>query len=625
MIRPLLAAIVAVLASCASAPNGAPAGFRQSVFTPRELPMDLHSRSEPNRVRVTHLDLDVTLDFGAQELRGAAELSFDRLDRSAPLLLDAQGLAIVDVVGSDGRARRWSLSAEDPLLGAALKIELAPDDTKVRIAYHTTERAAALQWLAPEQTADRTQPFLFTQGQSILTRTWIPLQDSPGVRMTYSAKVRAPAGLTVVMSAEQLGRDADGAWCFRMPQAIPPYLIALAAGDLAFESISERCGVWAERSLVHGARDELVDTEKMIQAAEELFGPYRWGRYDLIILPPSFPFGGMENPRLTFATPTILAGDKSLVALVAHELAHSWSGNLVTNATWRDFWLNEGFTVYCEQRIMEKVFGAARSDLEKELSRHELDVEMTELEPWQQVLHIDLAGKNPDDGFSGVPYEKGALFLRRLEQIWGREAFDEFLGSYFDGHAFQSITTEDFLAWLRAKLFARDLAKAKLVDLDQWLEKPGMPADAPQYDTPALGDVERECAKWVAGTPAKSLATRGWVTQQWQHFIHRLPADVSNERLVELDETFGFTRTHNCEVLCDWLVLAIRKRYLAADQRLAEFLNTVGRRKFLKPLYTELAKTPEGLARARAIYAQARPRYHAVSTATVDKLLDWKP
>ncbi|MCC6409226.1 MAG: M1 family metallopeptidase [Planctomycetes bacterium] len=631
MFRTFVPLVAVLLVGCAGVrtaaiePESDVASFRQPAYSPRELPMDFHSRSEPNRVRVTHLDLDLTLDFDARELRGAAELSFERFDRDAPLKLDTQGLAIVDVVGPDGRPRAWSLSADDPILGAALTIQLAPDDAKVRIAYHTTERAAALQWLSPEQTADRKQPFLFTQGQSILTRTWIPLQDSPGVRATYSAAVRAPKELTVVMSAEHLGRGDDGVWRFRMPQAIPPYLIALAAGDIAFEPISDRCGVWAEPSKVVGARDELGDTEKMIQAAEKLFGPYRWGRYDIIVLPPSFPFGGMENPRLTFATPTILAGDKSLVALVAHELAHSWSGNLVTNATWRDFWLNEGFTVFCEQRIMEVVFGDARSNLEKSLARHELDLEMKDLEPWQQVLHIDLAGKNPDDGFSGVPYEKGALFLRRLEAEWGRAAFDEFLTGYFDHHAFQSITTDDFLAWLRSQLFARDPSRADAVDLVEWLEKAGLPADAPRYESPALGDVDRERERWLRGTPARSLATERWVTQQWQHFIHTIPDDVSIDRLVELDEAFGFTRSHNCEILCDWLVLATRRRYLAADERLAEFLTEVGRRKFLKPLYTELAKTPEGLARARSIYATARPRYHAVSTGTIDKLLGWTP
>jgi hypothetical protein len=330
----------------------------------------------------------------------------------------------------------------------------------------------------------------------------------------------------------------------------------------------------------------------------------------------------MENPRLTFATPTILAGDRSLVSLVAHELAHSWSGNLVTNATWRDFWLNEGFTVYCEQRIMERVFGAERATLERQLSRHELEKEMRELAPWQQVLHMDLTGKHPDDGFSSVPYVKGALLLRRLEVLAGRERFDAFLRGYFDGHAFRSITTADFVSSLKKDLFP-GAPQAAQVDLDLWLEKPGLPADAPSDSSPALARVDAERARWLAGTKASALDSRGWVTQQWQHFINTLPADVPLERLTELDQTFSFTASRNSEILTDWLVLSIKRQYRPADQRLSDFLMTVGRRKFIKPLYAELAKTTAGLAKARAIYAKARPRYHAVSTSTIDKILKW--
>jgi leukotriene-A4 hydrolase len=585
--------------------------------------MDIHSHAEPNKVRARHVSLDLTLDFARKQVRGTAAVSFDRLDPTAPLVLDASALVIEAVTGDDGGSRSWQVGPEDPNIGAAITIALAPGDRRVKVAYHSTEKAAALQWLAPEQTRDHKQPFLFTQGESILTRSWIPLQDSPGVRITYDAAIRAPAELTVVMSAEQQGRGADGVWRFRMPQAIPPYLIALGSGVLAFEPISARSGVWAEPSLVKAARDELADTEAMIQAAEALFGPYRWGRYDLLVLPPSFPFGGMENPRLTFATPTVLAGDKSLVALVAHELAHSWSGNLVTNATWRDFWLNEGFTVYCEQRIMERVFGPERSLLEKDLARRDLEREMTELAPWQQVLHMNLAGKHPDDGFSGVPYEKGALFLRRLEELYGRERFDEFLRGYFAAHAFQSITTADLVAWLQKELFPTDPARASAIDLDTWLEKPGLPADAPRSSSPALAQVDRELARWAAGTAPAALATSGWVTQQWQHFINTLPPQVPEARLAELDTTFHFTSSGNSEILCDWLVQAIKRGYHPADARLTEFLMNVGRRKFLKPLYSELAKTPAGLARAREIYGKARPRYHAVSSGTIDKILNW--
>jgi aminopeptidase N len=587
------------------------------------IPKDEHSHADPNRTRVTHLRLALALDFTGKIACGRAELQLERPHPDAPLVLDARGLEIESVSGPDGKGRSFQLGQEAEGFGAPLTVTLEPDDRSVRIDYKTTARSEALQWLEPEQTRDRRQPFLFTQGQAILTRTWIPLQDTPGVRITYEAEVKAPPGITVVMSAEQLGQT-NGTWRFRMTQPIPPYLIALAAGDLAFEPISPRSGIWAEPSLAKSARDELDDTEKMIQAAEALFGPYRWGRYDIIVLPPSFPFGGMENPRLTFATPTVLAGDKSLVTLVAHELAHSWSGNLVTNATWRDFWLNEGFTSYFEHRIMEKVFGSERSKLEKQLARDELERELSDLPEWQEVLHIDLRGKHPDDGFSGVPYEKGSLFLQRLEQVFGRAKFDAFLRSWFDGHAFRSVTTGDLVTALKQDLFAADPAKAATIDLKVWLEAPGLPPDAPRTSSQALAQVDAQRQRWLAGTPARQLDTKAWVTQQWQHFIKTLPADVALPKLAELDLTFRLTRSGNSEILSDWLLLSIRRGYRAADDRLSEFLLTCGRRKFLKPLYTELAKTEEGRQRARAIYAKARPRYHAVSTGTIDQILGWK-
>ncbi|MCY3001979.1 MAG: M1 family metallopeptidase [Planctomycetota bacterium] len=618
MTRPaalLLSLLAALLASACTSMSNATA--------PSPAARDLHSHAEPERVRVKHVALDLTLDFAARRAEGTARLELDRRDAAAPLVLDAVALDITSVTGSSGGARRFTLGPADPALGSRFEIELAPRDTAVTIHYRTTEGAQAMQWLEPTQTAGGKQPFLFTQGQSILTRSWIPLQDSPGVRVTYEATIRAPAGLVPVMSAEQLGRGADGAWRFRMPEAIPPYLIALACGELEFREISNRTGVWAEPSVVGLAREELVDTERMVQHAEALFGPYRWGRYDLIVLPPSFPFGGMENPRLTFATPTILAGDRSLVGLVAHELAHSWSGNLVTNATWRDFWLNEGFTVYFEQRIMERVFSPERSAMEKVLARRDLELEMAHLEPWQQVLHCDLSGHHPDDGFSAVPYEKGALFLRRIEELVGREEFDRFLRGWFDGHAFESVTTEEFLVWLDEKLLSRHPdARAKL-DLQAWLYAPGLPADAPRTSSGLLDAVDREVERWTKGTPAAELMVRGWVTQQWQRFLDALPDDLRVTQMAELDRTFRFTQSGNSEILCAWLVICAHNRYGAADKATAEFLLRVGRRKFLKPIYGELAKSPEGLRRAKEIYALARPRYHAVATRTLDELLSW--
>lgn len=587
--------------------------------------MDIHSYSRPDAVRVTHASLDLDLDFPARVIRGSVRLDIERTDRTAPLRLDSKFLKIAGVEGADGKPRRHGSEGDDAALGSALVIELQPGDSSVTIRYETTAECEALQWLKPEQTFGRKHPFLFTQGQSILTRSWIPLQDSPGVRMTYDARVRAPQGLVPVMSAESLGRDEHGAYRFRMPQAIPSYLIALACGDLAFEPISARCGIWADPAQVRSARRELEDTERMIVEAERLFGPYRWGRYDLVILPPAFPFGGMENPRLTFATPTILAGDKSLVSLVAHELAHSWSGNLVTNATWRDFWLNEGFTVYFESRIMESIFGVERARMERQLAIAELEKTLRELEPWQTVLHIDLAGHHPDDGFSDVPYTKGALFLTRIEQLAGRERFDRFLRQWFDAHAFQSVTTETFLDFLDKQLIAEDRQRYAPLSIGEWLEKPGLPADAPRPSTDALSQVDRELTKWRLSRQVEGIDTSGWVTQQWQHFLEGLEQDLDASAMSRLDARFQLTGSGNSEILVIWLRLSIRHGYKPADARLEEFLMTVGRRKFLEPLYKELATTNQGLARAKAIYAQARPRYHAVSAGTIDEVLGLKP
>jgi aminopeptidase N len=585
--------------------------------------MDQHSHSQPDRVRVTHVALDLSIDHARREIAGTARLALDRRDRGSPVVLDSQGLAIERVAGTDGTPRRFDLGPADENLGSALTIALAPGDKDVAITYRTTEHADALQWLAPEQTSGKKKPFLFTQGESIFTRTWIPLQDSPGVRVTYEARVRVADGLTVVMSAEQLGRDADGAYRFRMTHPIAPYLIALACGDLAFEPISKRCGIWAEPSVVHAARTELADTEAMVASAESLFGPYRWGRYDLIVLPPSFPFGGMENPCLTFATPTILAGDKSLVSLVAHELAHSWSGNLVTNATWSDFWLNEGFTVYFENRIMEKVYGKERAVMEAQLDLADLEREMKDLEPRDQVLYIDLTGRHPDDGFSGVPYTKGASLLWRIEQVFGREKFDRFLRAYFDDHAFQSITTWQFVAYLKRELFAQDPQRAAEIDLDEWLTKPGLPKDTPRPSSPALVRVDREIATWKSTRDPKAIDTGGFVTQQWLHLLEGIADALDAESMKKLDDAFHLTTTGNCEIADVWLRLAIANHYATADARLEEFLMTIGRRKYLEPLYKELAKTDAGMKRAREVYAKARPGYHAVATGTIDKILKW--
>ncbi|MGE5412593.1 MAG: M1 family metallopeptidase, partial [Syntrophomonadaceae bacterium] len=529
--------------------------------------------------------------FSARGLSGTAILHLERLDPAATVVqLDTRGLEIERVESGDGRSwapARHELGTPDPILGAGLAITLAPNQDRVRVAYATSPRASGLQWLEPAQTAGRRQPFLFSQSQAIHARSWAPVQDTPAVRITFDATVRTPPELVALMGAAGNSTgERGGAYRFRMPQRIPAYLMAIAAGDIGFAPLGPRSGVYAEPSVVPRAAAEFADTERMMAAAERLYGPYRWDRYDILVLPPSFPFGGMENPRLTFATPTVLAGDKSLVALVAHELAHSWSGNLVTNATWSDFWLNEGFTTYIERRIVEEVYGADFAAMEAVLGRQDLEDELARLDDRDEILHIDLSGRDPDEGATRLPYEKGALLLRSIEELYGRGRFDAFLRGYFDHFAFQSITTADFVAYLGEHLVGRDGRAAEALPLEDWIERPGLPAVAPRPVSEALGRVARAAEAWSGGrTEEAARAFPTWSTQERLQFLRRLPTPLPSARLAELDAAFGLSRSGNSEIAFQFLMMALRSGYTGADARLEDFLTSIGRRKFIKPLY----------------------------------------
>ena len=596
---------------------------------------DPHSFGNLDQVRVHHVVLDLTVDFEHRILRGTAVLELVRqpgCPADAPLVLDSRGLTIEQVgLRQPGSTRdvftptTFHVDPPDAIKGSRLTIKLSPSASQVRIAYQTAPSAGALQWLEPALTAGKAKPFLFTQSQAIHARSWIPLQDSPAVRLTFTANIHVPQGLTAVMAAESKsapGDESQGLFHFVMPQPIPSYLIALAVGDLAFGPLGKRTGVWAEPSVLKAAAHEFAEVEKMVESAEKQFGPYRWGRYDILVLPPSFPFGGMENPRLTFATPTVLAGDRSLVSLIAHELAHSWSGNLVTNATWRDFWLNEGFTTYIERRIVEDIFGRDQADMEAVLGMGDLREELGRLPEKDQILHVDLTGRDPDDGMTQIPYEKGSLFLRTLDQTFGRARFDTFLRAYFDEHVFQSITTADFVAFLRDRLLSQGPPSPRSIDLDAWLERPGLPAGFPEPKSRRLGVIDQVARNWVLGSvPTGKLGAAQWSTQEWLRFLQGLPEKLPVERMTELDQAFGLTARGNSEIAHQWLLMSVRNDYKPAEARLESYLTSIGRRKLVLPLYRALLATPRGRERAAAIYAKARQTYHPITADSIDRLL----
>ncbi len=626
-----------VLAACLSAISLLGCTVTPNAKTPavRESPWDVHSHSRPEDVRVTHVDLDLTVNFEERRLAGRATLKLSRRVASAPAILDVKALKVRSVLSGSGAGlseASWRLERGTELLGDALVVRLGGNDDTLAIDYETTPAGTGLLWLDPLQTAGKKHPYLFSQSQAIHARTWFPCQDTPAVRMTYTATVKASPELLAVMSAERISEDpARGVYRFSMPQPIPSYLVALAVGDLAFRPLGPRSGVYTEPSLVDAAAWEFADTERMIAAVEKLYGPYRWGRFDILVLPPSFPAGGMENPRLTFVSPTLLAGDRSLVNTIAHELAHSWSGNLVTNATWSDVWLNEGFTTYLEQRIIEALFGVARLDMEGMLSVRDLKAELRSLKPADQALRVSLtADRDPDDAFTGVPYTKGALFLRHLERTFGRDAFDAFLKSYFERNAFQTVTSDGFLSELNEGLLSKNPVAAAKAKLDEWLNGPGLPADAPLFTSEALDRIDAQIAVWKAGRKAtEAFETKAWTTQEWVHFVQAVGDTLPHEKLGELDETFRFTASGNAEINLVWLKLCIQSGYHIANAsvraKLQAFLTTVGRPRLIKPLYKALAKTKDGMALARGLLKIAKPGYHKVAIREIEDVLAKAP
>lgn len=589
------------------------------------LPADPHSFAQPDRVKVKHTHLDLKVDFQTRTIQGTARLDITAAENGDTLVLDTRNLNIQKVrTGNPAKELAFSLDSAQPFLGQALRIPVPKGaSSQVFIDYSTTEGADALQWLEPEQTAGKKHPFLFTQGQAILSRTWFPCQDGPGIRFTWSADVQVPAGLKAVMSSENRTADtAAGKFHFEMPHPVPAYLVALSVGNLAFQPIDARTGVFAEPEMLSKSVYEFADLGKMVEAAESLYGTYRWGRYNVLVLPPSFPFGGMENPCVTFATPTILAGDRSLVSLIAHELAHSWSGNLVTNSNWNDFWLNEGFTVYFERRIMEKLEGKEYADMLAVIGYQDLTLTLEDLknEPQSTCLKLNLAGKDPDDGMNDIAYEKGYRLLCLIEKQVGREKWDAFLKGYFDAHAFQSMTTEDFLSYLEAQLLKPAGISLETSGIKDWIYKPGLPAGAEVPVSARFEAVEKALTAFSSGTLPQKETTTKWSSHEWLHFLRGLPDGLSSAQMKILDESFHFTQTGNNELLFEWLMWSVKVGYAPADAALENFLIHTGRRKFVLPLYKELVKTEAGKQRAARIFELGKANYHSVTRGSVAAL-----
>jgi leukotriene-A4 hydrolase len=587
-----------------------------------------HSYAQPDQVVVTHLDLDLKLDFPHKQLEGQATLKLDwKNPQASSLVLDTRDLKIakIEALGADGKTTslKYALAPRDKQLGEKLTIATPTHPIQVRIVYTTSPDASGLQWLTPAQTADKKLPFMFSQSESIHARSWVPLQDSPAIRFSYTAHVTAPKDVRVVMSAlNDAKHPLNGDYSFDQPHPIPSYLLAIGAGDIAVKETGPRSAVYAESSVVGKAAHEFEDTEQMIATAEKLYGPYRWGRYDILVLSPSFPYGGMENPDMTFATPTVLVGDKSLVSLVAHELAHSWSGNLVTAASWRDIWLNEGVTTYVQGRITEALYGKGLADEEALLSARALQKEIGAMPANSQKLAPDPRGIDADDSLSDVAYDKGSWFLRTLEQRFGRATFDNYLKGYFNHFAFQSITTEQMLDYMKPNLIEKYPGKMSWTEVQNWVYGTGIPKDAPLPDSPHFDTIDQERSAFLAGQmPADKLGAKDWNTQEWMYFLDRLPNVTPLAKIQQLDAAWHLTGTPNAEIGMRWYSHAIAAGDKAVWPAAAEHMIRIGRLYLTVPLYKALVGTPDGLAYAEQVYAKAKAGYHPLTQQVVEYLI----
>ncbi len=626
------AAAISLLGLSACKPSTGEAERIVAPVLASEQARDEFTFARPQEARVSHVSLDLNLDFAAKEVAGTATLDVDAAKDAKEVVLDSDGLRIATVTDGAGHALEWKLGTKIEDKGEPLSIRLptarVSGTRKIKITYKSAPAAEALQWLAPEQTAGGKHPYLFSQGQAILNRSWIPTQDSPGIRQSWDAKITAPAELKVVMSgiaqgAAQPAGAGRHSFSFRMDKAVAPYLIAIAAGNIEFRELGPRTGVWTEPETMPAAAAELADTEAMVTAAEGLYGDYRWGRYDMIVLPPSFPYGGMENPVMTFLTPTFIAGDRSLTGLVAHELAHSWSGNLVTYASWRDGWLNEGVTSYLENRISEVVFGKQRAAQERALGFAEIERMIEEQGANSPLTALRTpVGTSPFDTDGTATYEKGALFLHTIEAAVGRQKFDSWLKSWFDRHAFQPATTEMFLADLRANLIKGDARLEATLLLDQWAYAPGLPANAATPDPAAFAAVDKAVATYAGPGTIPQEDWTGWSTAERMRFLQELPAKRSVEQLAALDQALSLSGSGNNEVRFLWLKLALTNRYDPAVPQAQDFLARVGRNKFVTPLYKVLKEQGGwGMAIARPLYQRTRPGYHSYTRGNIDEVM----
>ncbi len=587
---------------------------------------DIHTLSNPLEVVVKHSNFDLEINFQTKTISGKITHQIENLTGCQTLILDTRGLTIQKVLLDETEPASFALGPEQNSLGKPLEITINKKTSSVSIFYSTSPESPALQWLTPEQTSGKKHPLLFTLSQPIFARCWFPCQDTPGVRFTYTADIRVPKDMLALMSAENpREKNPDGLYHFQMNQPVPSYLVALATGNFCYEAVDARTGVYAEPQIIGKALWELADMGKMLDAAEELCGDYRWGQFDVLVLPQAFPLNMTGNPRLSYITPTILSGDRSLTYILALAMAHSWPGSLVTVANWSEIWLNEAFALYIERRLIEKLDGKSFADILAVSGYQDLHQEFKNIgySSDHTQLKSNSPSRLPNEDYALIIREKGYLFLLKIEKIIGREHWDAFLKGYFNELAFHPVTTDIFIEYFERQVITGDKKTEDQLGLFKWIFESGLPSNCPMPKSIRLFNVSQLIFQWKNGTPLSELNTKKWSTHEWMHFLRHLPANLTPDQLSDLDETFGFSFTLNPKILAAWLLIAINNGYKNCYALTEHFLTTVGRSKFIIPLYKALMASEEGRVFAKEIYKKTRPDYLYANTSVLDNILEF--
>ncbi|KAJ3272315.1 Leukotriene A-4 hydrolase [Terramyces sp. JEL0728] len=595
-------------------------------------PVDPNSFANTDKVITTHTHLTWVADFGGKVFKGSAKHTFKASSNGDKVVLDTRFL-IVKLATRDGNSLKFELAKDDEKFGTALTIStdyIAGQVFDIVIDYETTDKCTATQWLSPAQTVGKVHPYMFSQCQAIHARSLLPCQDTPSVKITYSSQITVPKPLTALMSAVRTSFDeSTNTFHYKQATSIPSYLIAIAIGNLKGIKVGPRSTVWSEPEVVEAAAWEFEDTETFIKIGEDLLTPYCWGIYDLLVLPSSFPYGGMENPCLTFVTPTLLAGDRSLVDVVAHEIAHSWMGNLVTTQNWEHFWLNEGFTVFIERKIAGRLHGEPSRHFHSIIGYKHLQESVDHFEeikcPQYSCLCPRLQGEDPDDVFSSVPYEKGYSLLFYLERILGGPSvFEPYVKAHVEQFAHKSITTNDFKVFLY-KFFESKKHILNNVDWESWFHKPGMPIVDNNFDTSLAKDCKDLAKRWDEARDKSVVFSpeefSKFSSNQTVMFLEDLLAlkPFPHKIIEQMEATYHFSKTKNCEITFRWQMICLIANYTAIFPSVVSFITRVGRMKYVRPLYRQWIKADDGLEIAKETFTKNKSFYHPICSGMVSK------